>query len=165
MTVPGKTRWVGAGLLAAIFVVGALSGAAVDRILVSTPAEEARSRADRRDRDDDDDRRRRFVIHEVEMTADQRAAIDSILKDHSERLRKREDAERERWRGIFRAITDSTLVSIKGVLTEEQQVEYERLLDERRQRYRDRRDDDRDDHGDRRDGDGGSDGDGSSRRD
>ena len=150
MTTPpgGRARWVSLGLLAATFVVGALSGAAVDRVLVSAPADDgpSSSRTEReRERDDDDrDRRPRYVIHQVQMTADQRTSIDSILDFWSDELRARRSEEREQWGQIVRTLTDSTLVSIKSVLSAEQQAEYDRLLEERRKEFMERRRDDED---------------------
>lgn len=148
----GRTRLLSFGLLAATFLVGALSGAAVDRVLGGEAVEAApapdRHESDRRGPETDG--RRRYVIDEVEMSADQRASIDSILARRAERLRQRRSEERQQWEQFIGAITDSTLADIKAVLTPEQQAEYERRLEEMRQRFRDRAD--REGDHDKRDG-------------
>lgn len=131
----GGTRMIGFGLLVATFLVGALAGAAVDRVL-SADETETRARAER------DQDRPRYVIDEVELEAEQRAAIDTILERRSERMRAiwRESAPR------LSAITDSARMEIMEVLTPEQRAEYERRLEARRERRgSDRRD--RDDDG------------------
>lgn len=124
----GGTRMVGAGVLMATFLVGALAGAAVDRVLSADEAD-----ASRDGRDDDE---RSYVIDEVEMSTEQRATIDGILERRSQRMRDvwRESAPR------LSAITDSARIEIMDVLTPEQQAEYERRLDERREKRRDRGD-------------------------
>lgn len=132
----GRTRMVGFGLLVATFLVGALSGAAVDRVL---SAEEPPDRTTERRDGDDDDRRRSYVIDAVDMAPEQRAAIDAILKERSKRMRSvwREAEPR------LDAITDSARSEIMQVLTPEQRAEYERKLDERRKRRRGDNDGDR----------------------
>jgi Spy/CpxP family protein refolding chaperone len=113
----GRRRLLGFGLLAATFVAGALAGAAVDRMLMDEP-----------DRDDDRDRRRSYIIDRVEMSSEQRAAIDSILERRSDRMR-------AIWREVrprMDAVTDSARSEIMDVLTPEQRAEYERRLEERR---------------------------------
>lgn len=132
MPAQSRTRLVGFGLLVATFLVGALSGAAVDRVL---GAEEPDT-APRRERDDDDDRRRSYVIDRIEMAPEQRASIDAILERRSERMR-------AVWHEVeprLDAITDSARTEIFQVLTPEQQAEYERKLEARRSRRGDRRD-------------------------
>lgn len=132
----GRTRMVGFGLLVATFLVGALSGAAVDRVL---SADEPPDRTTERRDGDDDDRRRSYVIDAVDMAPEQRAAIDAILKERSKRMRSvwREAEPR------LDAITDSARSEIMQVLTPEQRAEYERKLDERRKRRRGENDGDR----------------------
>ena len=127
LAVFARTRLLGAGLLALAFVAGALSGAAIDRALVAEETEAAPTR-DGRDRD----RRRSYVIHQVEMTPDQRATIDAILDRRTERMR-------SVWREVeprMDAITDSARSEIMDALTPEQRERYRQLLDERRARRR-----------------------------
>lgn len=130
MPAQSRTRLVGFGLLVATFLVGALSGAAVDRVL---GAEEPES-APRPERNGDDERRRSYVIDRVEMAPEQRASIDAILKRRSERMR-------AVWHEVeprLDAITDSARMEIFQVLTPEQQAAYERKLEARRSRRGDR---------------------------
>lgn len=125
-----RMRLVGVGLLLVAFVAGALSGAALDRVLIGggDPVE--------RERDHDgDSRSRSYVIDAVEMSGEQRAAIDEILEDRTERMR-------AVWREVeprLEAVTDSARMEIMAVLTPEQRAEYERRLQERRRRHEDRR--------------------------
>ncbi|HUG41290.1 MAG TPA: hypothetical protein VMM12_12440 [Longimicrobiales bacterium] len=126
-----RTRLVGFGLLVATFLVGALSGAAVERVL-SADEPDAPTRAER----EDDGRRRSYVIHHVEMAPEQRAAIDGILKQRSARMR-------SVWQEVeprLDAITDSARIEIMQVLTPAQRAEYEGKLEARRARRGDRRD-------------------------
>lgn len=125
MALFGRMRLMGVALLAVAFVAGALSGAAVERVLNADEPE----RVERdRDRDDDDERRSSHVIDRIEMNDEQRSTIDGILDRRSERMR-------AVWREVepqLDAITDSARVEIKDVLTPEQLAEYEQKLRERR---------------------------------
>ncbi len=119
----GRMRLLGVALLAATFVAGALSGAAIERVL---GAEEPAAV----ERDEDEDRRRSYIIDQVEMTEPQRTAIDAILEQRSERMR-------AVWQEVeprMDAVTDSARMDIMGVLTPEQRAEYERKLEERRRK-------------------------------
>jgi Spy/CpxP family protein refolding chaperone len=128
MSLFGRMRVVGVGLLAATFVAGALAGAAVDRVLSA-------DEPDRVERDHDDDRRRSYVIDRVDMSEEQRGAIDAILEERSERMRAVWSEVEPR----MDAITDSARVDIMEILTPEQRAEYERKLADRRRPDRDRR--------------------------
>lgn len=124
-----RTRLLGVGLLALTFVAGALSGAAIDRAL---GAEEAEAAPARQGRDRDRDRERSYVIDKVDMSADQRSSIDSILDRRTDRMR-------AIWQTVeprMEAVTDSARVEIMDVLTPEQRDRYQQLLDERRERRR-----------------------------
>lgn len=127
MALLGRTRLLGFALLAITFVAGALSGAALERVL---GAEEPGRESDRTDR-----RERSYVIDGIDMSAEQRATIDSILDGRAERMR-------SVWREVeprMDAITDSTRMDIMEVLTPAQRAEYERALDARREERRKRR--------------------------
>ena len=126
MSLLGRSRLLGFGLLLVTFLAGALSGAAVERV---ASAGEPEAEEPARERGDD---RRRYVIDKVDMEPDQRAAIRAIMEQRSERMR-------AVWREVeprLDAITDSTRTEIMSVLTPEQQAEYERRLKERRERRR-----------------------------
>jgi Spy/CpxP family protein refolding chaperone len=122
-----RTRLLGFGLLAAAFVAGALSGAAVDRVISVEPSRERQRQDDRGDRD-----RRPLLLEQVDMSPAQREAIEQVLERRSERMRAvwREVAPR------MDAIADSTRAEINEVLTPEQQAEYEEL----RRQWHERRD-------------------------
>ncbi|MFW5951128.1 MAG: hypothetical protein ACOCVZ_03325 [Gemmatimonadota bacterium] len=114
----GRMRLVGVGLLALAFLVGALTGAALDRVLTDGPKPH---------RGSGDDNRRSYIIDRVEMAPEQRQTIDEILDDRSQRMR-------AVWREVeprLDAITDSARHEIMDVLTPEQRAEYERMLDRR----------------------------------
>lgn len=129
MALFGRMRLLGVGLLLATFIAGALSGAAVERVLNADEPERVEQ-----EHDGDEDRRRSHVIDRIEMTVEQRQEIHEILERRGDRMR-------AVWREVeprLDAITDSVRMEIKGVLTPEQLAEYERKLRERR-KHRDRR--------------------------
>ena len=122
MAMFGRMRILGVGLLAATFIAGALSGAALDRVLNAEETGGSDRGGDR------DDRRRAYIIDRVEMSDDQRSAIDAILEERSERMR-------AVWREVeprMDAITDSARFEIMQVLTPEQRARYESELEARR---------------------------------
>lgn len=117
----GRTRLLSLGLLVVTFVAGALTGAAVDRVLTAGEVDGG-DRARTRDGD-----RRSYVIDQVEMDEVQRQDIDAILERRSNRMR-------SVWKEVsphLEAITDSARLEIMQVLTPEQRAEYERRLSER----------------------------------
>jgi Spy/CpxP family protein refolding chaperone len=119
----GRMRLLGVALLAATFVAGALSGAAIERVL---GAEEPGAV----DHDSEQDPRRAYIIDQVDMSEQQRTEIDAILERRSERMR-------SVWQEVeprMEAVTDSARMDIMGVLTPEQRAEYERKLEERRRK-------------------------------
>lgn len=128
---PGRTRLVGFTLIAVVFLVGSMTGAAMDRV-ISTQATSREAKGQ--------EERTTHIIDQVEMTDEQRARIDAILERRSERMS-------ATWAEIaprLDAITDSARAEIMQTLTPEQQAEYERRLDERT-RERERRRQERDD--------------------
>jgi Spy/CpxP family protein refolding chaperone len=119
----GRMRLLGVALLAATFVAGALSGAAIERVLGADEPEVVRP-------GNDEGARRSYVIDQIEMTDEQRSAIDGILERRSERMRMV-------WQEVeprMDAVTDSARMDIMGVLSPEQRTEYERKLEERRRK-------------------------------
>ena len=137
MAMFGRMRLLGVGLLAVTFIAGALSGAALDRVL---NAEET-ARPDRGG--DRNDRRRAYIIDRVEMSDDQRSSIDAILEERSERMR-------AVWREVeprMDAITDSARMEIMEVLTPEQRARYEGELEARRRAAQERAADRRSEEG------------------
>jgi len=121
-----RMRLMGVGLLLVTFMAGALSGAALDRVLTGGDAEPAAPERGR----DDDSRPRSYVIDAVDMSEAQRGTIDAILEARTERMR-------SVWLEVeprLDAITDSARTEIMEVLTPEQRAAYEEKLAERRGR-------------------------------
>ncbi|MEJ2502304.1 MAG: hypothetical protein P8177_03150 [Gemmatimonadota bacterium] len=137
MSLLERSRLLGFGLLVVTFLAGAISGAALER--VAGPGQPAA--AERGDAGGDGDGRR-YIIDRVDMGPAQRAAIEAVMKERSERMR-------AVWREVeprMDAITDSARAEIMGILTPEQRAQYEAKLKERRSRW-DRRDREDDRHG------------------
>lgn len=122
-----RVRLVGMALLAATFVVGALTGAAVERVLTAGERPAAVEK-ERRDRD-----KRSYVFEQIDgLTEEQRARIDGILEA-------RRGQTRAVWDGVrpeIDAIIDSTRSEIEEVLTPEQREEYRVLLEEHRRKHK-----------------------------
>lgn len=111
----GRTRLLGFALIAVTFLVGALAGAAFERVL---SADAIRREAPATDE------RRGHLIDQVDMRPEQRAAIDAILERRSERMK-------AAWSEIsprMEAMTDSARMEIMTVLTAEQRADYEARL-------------------------------------
>ncbi|MEJ2678457.1 MAG: hypothetical protein P8174_05185 [Gemmatimonadota bacterium] len=127
-TGPRRTRLTGAVVLATVFVVGALSGAAIDRAASGRDAD-AHDRAEQRDRQD---RTHHYVFDQLDLTQQQRARIDSVLDVRRNQVTAFWDSAGPHWR----AIVDSTRAGIRSVLTPDQRTEYDRLLQQRREEAR-----------------------------
>lgn len=130
---PRRTQLMGVVLLAAVFVAGGLSGAAIDRALDVRGAKAAETR---RGDDRREDGHRHYVFQELNLTPAQEASIDSVLKVRRMQIAAFWDSAGPR----MREIVDSTRAGIRSTLTPEQRAEYERLLEERRRRDDERRD-------------------------
>ena len=77
---------------------------------------------------------RLYTFEQVSPDEAQRAQIDSIVVIHRARVNELNElsrATRAEHRRHFREIVSETREAIKGVLSEEQASEYQRLLDER----------------------------------
>lgn len=114
-------RLLGVALLVVTFIAGALSGAALDRLVTAPERGVARERVNG-SRGQDDDRRpsnrgaTADLFDRIGVTPEQRAAIDEILARRAEQTR-------ALW-AVFgpqlEAIVDSTRAEIRALLTEEQ---------------------------------------------
>ncbi|HEY8483165.1 MAG TPA: hypothetical protein VIL13_01045 [Longimicrobiales bacterium] len=119
-----RARLIGLGMLAGAFLAGALSGAAVVRVVsadepaVRAGAEEEHGRRHSRPN----------LFDELDLTEEQRIQIEAIL----ERRRKQIDAFWAEFGPKLRAIRDSTRSEIREVLTPEQRELEERLWRARR---------------------------------
>jgi Spy/CpxP family protein refolding chaperone len=126
-------------VLGVTFAAGLAGGVALDRRVLETPARHANAwRAARADSAGRGERGHTPVIErfasELELTAQQRTEIETILDHYRTHVRSVWQDVRPR----YSAIVDSTRTRIEGVLTPEQVQQYRTLL---RQRYQ-RRDDD-----------------------
>lgn len=132
---PGRARFLGIVLLAATFLAGGLSGAALERRASAEPPRIKRQQEKTESDQSNDDRqhgRRRSILDQVDLSAEQRAAIDSILQAGREKV----DAYWKETEPGYRALVDSTRAQVRAVLTPEQQAEYDRLRAEHRARSR-----------------------------
>lgn len=133
-----KTRLLASGLLAITFVVGALVGAAGERVLTARepkPVEQQVKKQDGPGRRPRGAGRSIFlepgVFDQIGATAQQRAAIEQILQ-------RREQGARRLW-GEFgprmNAMMDSTRGEIRANLTEEQRKKLDALIEEKRAQH------------------------------
>ena len=140
---PRRTRLLASGLLLISFVVGALVGAAGERLLFGdepgqTAANNTPSRQGERDRGPAP-RRSIFlepgVFDQIGATPEQRQGIQEILT-------RRDEGAKRIW-GEFAprmdAMMDSTRGEIRARLTEEQRQKLDKLIEERRARMREQR--------------------------
>lgn len=146
----GRSRLVAAAVLAAVFLSGAVVGAAAYRYLGS--AEEAPTSAAGPDRDGE----RRASVHgdsarerergptsamleilreDVEISPRQEERVRAVLEEREERAHEVFEGVRER----FHRWMDTTVARVKDVLDEEQAAEFERRLEERLDERRRRR--------------------------
>lgn len=131
---PRRTRLLGLVLLVVTFLVGLFSGAALDRRWVlaqpataaaavpaprggATPANAPRSR----DAD---------IFDHLELSAEQRVRIDSILEAGKVKV----DSFWEQEGPRLRAVIDTTRSEVRALMTPAQREEYDRLRAERRAR-------------------------------
>ena len=123
-----RARLVGLTLLVVTFITGALAGAAVNRVRVARDvvAEDAAPRDDRRGRGGSTE----DFLAGIDLTAEQRAEVDSILA----RRRQQIEATWDDMRPRMRALVDSTRQEIAAALDEEQRAAYELFLAEHKER-------------------------------
>jgi Spy/CpxP family protein refolding chaperone len=127
MVTAKRARVTGIAILAIMFLVGALSGAATMRVVSAddTPMRMGPQRA------------HPDLLERLELTPEQRSRIDGIL----ERRRAEMEEFWDQHRPTLRAITDSTRAELRALLTPEQREIEERFMEERKahQKQRDRR--------------------------
>ncbi|MBR9990334.1 MAG: hypothetical protein KFH98_11295 [Gemmatimonadetes bacterium] len=122
MVTAKRARMMGVLVLAIMFSVGALTGAATMRV---TTAEETRTQQG--------ETRRPDLFETLELTGEQRTQVDAIM----ERRRDEVDAFWKEHGPELRAIMDSVRAEIRTVLTPEQQALEEAFRADRRKHYQD----------------------------
>lgn len=136
----GRARLLAVALLLATFAAGALVGIASQQVL---SADEPRSGEQRRDRGRDHDMFRPGgeLTERLGLSEAQRVEIERIITENREKA----DSIFDEMRPRLRARYDSTTAAIRGVMTPEQQAEFDRYRAERRERMhkRSRASDDR----------------------
>jgi len=143
--------------LGLIFGAGFGIGLAVERNLIAGAPDEPRTEeqvAERGDSDERDDDRG-LIVEQVGLTAEQKVLVQETVDQIWERMREvtREKREVDReFNERSRQIIQEGRAAVMKHLTEEQRLEYERLLEEADERRRERRrrdgNDDRDDRDD-----------------
>ena len=130
-----RLRLVGAGILIATFVAGALAGAALHQVAFAgdrVPAAAAQVEGDRGDRHDHERSRANFY-RGLGLSPEQQTRMDAVFERRSEQL---DRFWREIGRPHMKAISDSTRAEINGILTPEQRAELERRREARKARER-----------------------------
>lgn len=142
-----------AAVLVAVFIAGAMAGAAVvrfagwgasDRTLVRVQADRDRPDGppgDRAERDGPGDRDRgpyalaRYLEEELDLGEEQQERVQEIL------LRRQQEAQEmfRESRQRFESHLDSTMSEVREVLSAEQEEEFEELIERMRERRRDDR--------------------------
>ncbi len=121
-------------LLIGALLLGAISGAAIDRILVSreaTAAPEGRRSGER-------DRRRDYLAWlstELQLDSAQQETVGAIVERHRELTSALWRETKPRFDELRQQLRDD----IRGALTDEQRVTYEELLQQHAERHRQRR--------------------------
>jgi Spy/CpxP family protein refolding chaperone len=130
----GKSKVWALALLAIVLLLGAVSGAAVDRALVGD------SRYDRSSgrRGGDRDRHEShldWLSQELNLTVEQRAQVEAKVEQHREAVSVLWSEMRPRFEEAKTQLNDE----IREILDEEQRAAYEALLEEASERRRHRR--------------------------
>lgn len=145
----GRSRLVAAAVLGAVFLAGAVVGAAAYRYLGSAEAapsaerdrgQRAAVRGDSARGGEERDRgptsaMLEILREDVEISARQEERVRAVLEEREERAHEVFEGVRER----FHRWMDTTVARVKEVLDEEQAAEFERRLEERleeRRRHR-----------------------------
>jgi hypothetical protein len=126
-TASTRTRLLGAGLLAGVFVAGGLAGAALNQVRDVSADSSPPAAAER---EEPRERPCRVPFGYLNLTAEQRTRIDGVFERRREQL----DAFWKDNGPRYEMIVDSTRAEFRSVLTPEQLTEYERRRDEQHQR-------------------------------
>jgi Spy/CpxP family protein refolding chaperone len=115
----GRSKWIAVAVLLATFLAGGMLGAATSRLLASDRAEQ-RSRQDGAERRDDR-RGGRSIFDRMNLTAEQQAAVDSIMAKRTRDMK----TFWEQNGPSMRAIVDSARAEVERVLTPTQLQQYQ----------------------------------------
>lgn len=134
--ISSRPRLIGIVLLMATFVAGGFSGAALERRAnAKLPAPEPQVKAQPAERAPGAGRGlgdQSNIFDQLELTAEQRVTIDSILQDGREKV----NAFWKETGPGYRSLVDSTRARVRAIMTPEQRVEYDELRAARRARSR-----------------------------
>ena len=117
---PFKARMVAGTALVLLFGSGVVVGLAWDQTAGAAPPEEVRTEEGSRGREG----RRRMIVDNVGLNAVQKAAVDSLVVFHRQRMSDLDTEFRPRYRAVIRDLREE----IKQVLTDDQRVRYDVLL-------------------------------------
>ena len=117
-----KAKTVAATALILLFGSGVVVGLAWDQTASANTLEEVREDA----RGERDGRRRRMIVDDVGLSAVQKAAVDSLVVFHRQRMSDLDADFRPRYRSVITDLREE----IKQVLTDDQRVTYDVLLAE-----------------------------------
>jgi Spy/CpxP family protein refolding chaperone len=120
-----RPRAIASLLLIVTFLVGALAGAAMNQVLGARTAPEQTPSATAHDerRGDERERRNRGPYHALELSAEQRARVDSLLDERHRRI----DEIFKRGEPEMHAVMQSTKAEIEAGLTARQRAQLEEL--------------------------------------
>jgi Spy/CpxP family protein refolding chaperone len=129
-----RTRLVTLGTLSSIFGLGVLFGVAADRTVMdsvsflASTTTEATTPADTTDTNEENGRSR-WLIHQVDLSQDQRVFVDSVVSFYRAEVRALSTSyEQAYWEAI-----QATRDALRAVLDPEQRAEYDALLEARDQ--------------------------------
>jgi hypothetical protein len=134
MTQGWRARLATAGVLLLVFGVGALVGVAADRLMqrqapellagvpsVSPEVEEVEASSES---EPSGTSRSRWIIHQVDLTEEQRVTVDSVLGFYRAQVRELTDVYNDAYWSAVQATRDE----LRSILVEEQRVRYDSLL-------------------------------------
>jgi len=144
--IKGASRGWMATALGLTLVVGVSAGVALDRFVLTTPEvhlpADRSSRGSRTDTRNDDGRHGGSLLtrltRELDLSTDQHEQLEAVLAGNRERA----DAYWKTSRGEYAALREEFRTAIRGVLTDAQREQFNRLLqrdEERRQQQQQRR--------------------------
>lgn len=125
-----RTRFTTLVVLIAVFGSGIAMGFALDRGIAlaapgadETPAKEGEG-----------EERRGYIIDRLDLPADQRAQVDSVLDHYRGQMAALQDEFEEAFRPRSREVVSQTRAAIRAILNEEQTAAYDSLIAERNRR-------------------------------